>query len=340
MTAKTAQRLSKPDEYAALLDRFDTFLFDCDGVIWTGSTLVPYMIDVLTMLRSKGEYSEFQLRVLAEELNQGMTPIGKNILFVTNNASKSREMYKKAFDGFGIQASVDEIFGSAYASAIYLSKILKFPADKKVYVIGQEGIEEELRSVGIHFTGGTDPEDRVFIPTGDNSSIKNDPSIGAVLCGGDQYINFKKYAKAHTYIMNNPECEFILTNGDASYPVADGTFPGNWWSNLRTYTGLHEENAYDYRLLLRLGCLLLITEVNPPCLVPFGSHEFDPKRTIMIGDNLETDILFGINSNIATLLVMTGVTTESQLIGKHKSDIVPDYIIQSMGDFAVLVDEM
>lgn len=27
----------------------------------------------------------------------------------------------------------------------------------------------------------------------------------------------------------------------------------------------------------------------------------------MIGDNLETDILFGINSNIATLLVMTGV---------------------------------
>lgn len=103
---------------------------------------------------------------------------GKNILFVTNNAKKSREMYKKAFDGFGIQASVvsycfqdtiedpelnnpfdsmlqDEIFGSAYASAIYLSKILKFPADKKVYVIGEEGIEQELKSVGIQFTGGT-----------------------------------------------------------------------------------------------------------------------------------------------------------------------------------------
>lgn len=32
--------------------------------------------------------------------------VGKNILFVTNNAKKSREMYKKAFDGFGIQASV------------------------------------------------------------------------------------------------------------------------------------------------------------------------------------------------------------------------------------------
>ncbi|KAJ9121073.1 hypothetical protein QFC24_005054 [Naganishia onofrii] len=133
MAERTAQRLTKPEEYAELLDRFSTFLFDCDGVIWTGPTLVPGMTDVLTMLRSKG----------------------KNILFVTNNAKKSREMYKKAFDGFGIQASVDEIFGSAYASAIYLSKILKFPADKKVYVIGEEGIEQELKSVGIQFTGGT-----------------------------------------------------------------------------------------------------------------------------------------------------------------------------------------
>lgn len=49
----------------------------------------------------------------------------------------------------------DEIFGSAYASAIYLSRILNFPADKRVYVIGEEGIEHELQSVGINFTGGT-----------------------------------------------------------------------------------------------------------------------------------------------------------------------------------------
>lgn len=49
----------------------------------------------------------------------------------------------------------DEIFGSAYASAIYLSDILHFPSDKRVYVIGEEGIEHELQSVGIDYTGGT-----------------------------------------------------------------------------------------------------------------------------------------------------------------------------------------
>jgi 4-nitrophenyl phosphatase len=52
----------------------------------------------------------------------------------------------------GIQ---EEICGSAYASAVYMSKILQFPKDKRVYVIGQKGIEEELDAVGIAHTGGT-----------------------------------------------------------------------------------------------------------------------------------------------------------------------------------------
>ncbi|KAI5453761.1 hypothetical protein NCC49_005574 [Naganishia albida] len=300
----TAQRLDTPEQYAALLDKFDTFLFDCDGVIWTGPTLVPGITDVLTLLRSRG----------------------KNILFVTNNAKKSREMYKKAFDGFGIQASVDEIFGSAYASAIYLSKILNFPKDKRVYVIGEEGIEHELRSVGIQYTGGTDPEDRVFVPSGDYSSITRDPSIGAVLCGFDAYINYKKYAKAHTYITTNPGCEFILTNADPTYPAGGAFYPGSGsmsaplrYSTKKTPTIIGKPHRHMMETIM-------------------AAHHFDPERTIMIGDNLETDILFGINSNITTLLVLTGVTHESHLTGEGKSDTVPDYVVGSMGDFAVLAE--
>lgn len=49
----------------------------------------------------------------------------------------------------------DEVFGSAYAAAVYLSSVLKFPKDKRVYVIGMSGLEDELRSEGISFIGGT-----------------------------------------------------------------------------------------------------------------------------------------------------------------------------------------
>jgi ribonucleotide monophosphatase NagD (HAD superfamily) len=38
--------------------------------------------------------------------------------------------------------------------------------------------------------------------------------------------DYKKYAKAHTYITNNPGCEFILTNADPTYPAGGAFFPG------------------------------------------------------------------------------------------------------------------
>lgn len=70
-----------------------------------------------------------------------------------------------------------------------MSSVLNFPKDKRVYVLGEKGLEDELDAVGIARAGGTDPEDRVFIPSMDFSMFKPDPTIGAVLCGFDSGIS-------------------------------------------------------------------------------------------------------------------------------------------------------
>ncbi len=40
------------------------------------------------------------------------------------------------------------------------------------------------------------------------------------------HTDYKKYARAHTYIMNNSGCHFILTNADATFPNGGAIYPG------------------------------------------------------------------------------------------------------------------
>ena len=75
----------------------------------------------------------------------------------------------------------------------------------------------------------------------------------------------------------------------------------------------------------------------------------------MIGDRLNTDILFGQRSGLSTLLVLTGVFTlpfsilmfkaiprepgisrEEDIKGPKASPIVPDFVTQSIGDLRVI----
>lgn len=36
------------------IDKFDTFLFDCDGVLWSGDHIFEGVPEVISLLRSKG----------------------------------------------------------------------------------------------------------------------------------------------------------------------------------------------------------------------------------------------------------------------------------------------
>jgi ribonucleotide monophosphatase NagD (HAD superfamily) len=42
-----------PQQYAELIDKYDTWLFDCDGVLWSGDSLIDGAKEVLDILRKK-----------------------------------------------------------------------------------------------------------------------------------------------------------------------------------------------------------------------------------------------------------------------------------------------
>lgn len=118
----------------------------------------------------------------------------------------------------------EEIFGSAYASAVYISTVLKLPPTAKVYVVGMSGLEHELSTESISHLGGSAPEDNTFAPF-DLTSFQKDPDVKAVLCGLDTGINYTKMSKAFQYLLDD-DVLFLATNMDTTYPATGGLLPG------------------------------------------------------------------------------------------------------------------
>lgn len=296
--------LSTNQDIRSFIARFDNFLFDCDGVIWHGERLIPGVKAVLDYLRKSN----------------------KRLIFVTNNATKSRSSFKAKFERLGIQADMDEIFGSAYATVLYLKRILKFPEHKKVYVIGEKGLEDELANEKVRYCGGTDPADNQFLDLMDFSSITTDKEVGAVMCGFDMHINYKKLAKAHRYLLENDDCHFILTNDDSTFPTEGTVFPGSGALSAPLRHALAGKKTP-----------IVVGKPHQPMLdCILEKHNLDRTRSCMIGDRLDTDIAFGINGGLSTLLVLTGVVTSSD-ISQPDAKILPEYVIDSLGDLESVI---
>lgn len=80
---------------------------------------------------------------------------GKRLFFVTNNSSKSRAQYLDKFAKLGIQASIEEVLPSSWAAAEFLRS--EHPHVHKAFVIGSQGLVDELTLVGVESVGGADP---------------------------------------------------------------------------------------------------------------------------------------------------------------------------------------
>eukprot|EP01120_Amphizonella_sp_Union-15-10_P010747 TRINITY_DN4412_c0_g1_i3.p1 TRINITY_DN4412_c0_g1~~TRINITY_DN4412_c0_g1_i3.p1 ORF type:complete len:229 (+),score=38.54 TRINITY_DN4412_c0_g1_i3:75-761(+) len=200
-----------------ILESVDNFLFDCDGVLWRSGTVIEGIPATLQLLRR----------------------LGKKLYFVSNNSSSSREQYRHKMEGLGIQeVKKEEIFPSSYCIAAYLESI---GFNKKVAVIGESGIKNELEEAGFKYVDADQSLDK----TSNINYIKQleevelDKDIGAVVIGWDHHFNYYKlgYAKL---LITEQNCLFVATNTDSTFPAGKGRFlpgSGSLVASLSTATG-------------------------------------------------------------------------------------------------------
>ncbi|XP_073293385.1 phosphoglycolate phosphatase 1A, chloroplastic-like isoform X1 [Primulina huaijiensis] len=293
----SAQQLKDPDQ---LIDSVETFIFDCDGVIWKGDKLIGGVPETLDMLRSKG----------------------KRLVFVTNNSTKSRKQYGKKFETLGLDVKEEEIFASSFAAAAYL-KSIDFPKDKKVYVVGEDGILKELELAGFQYIGGPgDGEKKIELKPG--FFMEHDENVGAVVVGFDRYFNYYKIQYATLCIRENPGCLFIATNRDAVTHLTDAQEWAGGGSMVGAVRGSTQREP-------------LVVGKPSTFMMDYLANEFGITKSqiCMVGDRLDTDILFGQNGGCRTLLVLSGVTTLSMLQNPENS-IQPDFYTNKISDFLSL----
>lgn len=289
-----------------LLDAKHNVLFDCDGVIWNGETAVAGAPEVVSLLKQRG----------------------KRVFFVTNNCTRPRENYVQKFSRLGFaDVAEEEIFSSAYCSAAYLRDVARLQG--KVYAIGGGGVLKELRDAGVPVV--EEPAEQE-----EGTSIYNcplDPDVRAVLVGYDESFTFMKLAKACCYL-RDAECLFLATDPDPWHPLRGGRItPGSG----------------SLTAALETASSRKATVIGKPSRFMFdcisSQFDLDPSRSLMIGDRLETDILFGSNCGLSTVLTLTGVSTldEAQRYRDSQSpeqkDCAPDFVVESVADFLQVLEE-
>ncbi|XP_048325151.2 phosphoglycolate phosphatase 1A, chloroplastic isoform X2 [Ziziphus jujuba] len=272
-TRASAQPLKNADE---LIDSVETFIFDCDGVIWKGDKLIDGVPETLELLRSKG----------------------KRLVFVTNNSTKSRKQYGKKFETLGLNVNEEEIFASSFAAAAYL-KSINFPKDKK-----------------------EDGEKKIELKPG--FRMEHDENVGAVVVGFDRYFNYYKVQYATLCIRENPGCLFIATNRDAVTHLTDV----QEWAGGGSMVGAISGSTQREPLVVGKPSTFMMDYLA----TKFGITK---SQICMVGDRLDTDILFGQNGGCKTLLVLSGVTTLSML-QNPKNTIQPDFYTNKISDFLSL----
>lgn len=288
------QKLSNAEE---LLSKTDIFIFDCDGVIWKGDSLIDRVPSVLDKLRE----------------------LGKMIFFVTNNSTKSRKGYLKKFQGLGLEVKPEEIFSSSFAAAAYLEQN-PLPPGKKVYIIGQEGIGEELDLLNIPHMGGPADSDKT-IKLGPGVKVDHDKDVAAVIVGFDSAVNYYKIQYAQLCINENENCKFIATNLDA---VTHLTAEQEWAGNGAMVGAIKGCTGKEPIVVGKPSSLMVDYIVD--------KYKCDRSRICMVGDRLDTDILFGTDNGLQTVLTLSGVTTEDKLLSESNK-IKPQWYVDSIADF-------
>ena len=98
-------------------------IFDLDGVVYRGSSLIPNADDVINELKD----------------------LSIKVVFNSNNSTATRKTYVERLQNYKIQSTITDFYTSASIASAEITRIKK---KANIFVIGETGLRQELQSLG------------------------------------------------------------------------------------------------------------------------------------------------------------------------------------------------
>lgn len=226
-----------------------------------------------------------------------LTENNKKYIFLTNSSERSPRELQQKLERLGLDVDESHFYTSALATAKFLKS--QCP-DGSVYVIGEPGLLNALYDVG--FT-------------------MNNVNPEYVVVGETRALNYEMIEHATLLVQNG--AQLIGTNPDITAPAEKGIIPATraLISPIEMASG---RKAYflgkPNPLMMRIGLSMLGVENEDACIV---------------GDRMDTDIIAGIESEIDTILVLSGVT---DIVSIQKYPYRPKYVLNGVGEIFIKED--
>ena len=215
------------------------------------------------------------------------------VIFLTNNSSATRDHYVKKLTAMGIEVTNDDIYTSANATRDWIASNRK---DAKIYLVSSPEVKEEFEKGGLN-TSSNSPD--------------------TVVLTFDKTLDYKKLVTCCDLIAKG--AFYIATHPDMTCPMENGYLPdiGSFMKLIEGTTGRLPDLICGKPHKVIADCVSMMTGV------PLS-------KTAMVGDRLTTDIRFGIDNGLKSVLTLTGETTLDMY---KKSGLTVDKLINSIAEW-------
>lgn len=232
-----------------------------------------------------------QLLPGAKEFVSWLKSEKKSFVFLTNSSAKTPSQLRENMLAMGIDVSEQHFSTSAMVTAQFLGR--QSPGCR-AFVIGEEGLTRALQAAGISLT-------------------REAPDY--VVVGNTGRYDYRMMMEATRLVREG--ARLIGTNPDPYGPGDRGMIPG---------TG-----ALVVPIEMASGSKAYYLGKPNPLMMRHALRQLDccEEDAVIIGDRMDTDIIAGVETEIETVLVLSGVTSREDL---KRFSYRPDYVLDSVGD--------